>query len=199
MKKAAVILSRPFKRYLGADYVICADAGYLRAKEIGLSVDLLVGDMDSLGEVPKGVASLCVPKEKDFSDGEMAIRQAALKDIYSIDIYGAIGGRLDHTLYNLHLLSLAHKLGMNAVLRGEDFDIYFTDKNLLIDTQKGDILSIVPFSEETHIIKAKGLKYSADGAILTKSDTLGLSNECTGNSVLVSIKEGSALLIHYSV
>ncbi|MBP5405229.1 MAG: thiamine diphosphokinase [Clostridia bacterium] len=197
MKKAAIILSQPFTRYRGADFVICADAGYKRALALGIKPDLLVGDMDSLGYEPENVSVYRVPNEKDFSDGELAVRQAALRNHSSIDIYGGVGGRIDHTLYNLHLLKLADSLGVKAVLRGDDFDVYYTQGKLLLDVKEGDTLSIVPFSDRTHIMKAKGLKYPADGAVLTKSDTLGLSNVCMENSVYIVLKEGSALIVHY--
>ena len=196
MKKGALILSQPFSRYLSADYVIAADKGFFRATEKGIKPDLLVGDMDSLGYTPQGIDLVKVASEKDFSDGELGVRQAALRDLYTLDIYGAIGGRADHFLYNLHLLKIAKDLGISAVIRGEAVDIYYTESNLYLDVTAGDTLSVVPFGESVHIIKAKGLKYPADGAILTKKDTLGLSNVCTANNVFVSVKEGSALLIH---
>ncbi len=196
MKKAAIVLSQKFERFLPADFVIAADEGYLRALENKIRPDLLVGDFDSLGFVPKEATVLTVPAEKDFSDGELALRQAVLRNYSAIDLYGGWGGRPDHSLFNLHLLKLARDLGANAVLRGDSFDLYYLDGNLLLDATPGDILSIVPFSESVHIIKSKGLKYPADGAVLTKSDTLGLSNECTENAVFVSVKEGSALVYH---
>ena len=196
MKKGALILSQPFVRYLPASFVIAADAGYRRAVERGITPDLLVGDMDSLCSLPKDIEVVKVPVEKDFSDGELGVRQAALRDIYFLDIYGAIGGRPDHFLYNLHLLKIASDLGVRAVIRGDTFDIYYTESNLFLDTTIGDTLSVVPFEKEVHIVKATGLKYPATGAILTKKDTLGLSNECTATSVFLAVEGGSALVIH---
>ena len=197
MKRAALILSQPFRRYLGADFVVSADAGYERAKEKNIPVNLVVGDFDSLGYCPSDVPVCVVEKEKDFSDGELGVRQAALRNCSSLDIYGGMGGRIDHSLYNLHLLQIAKNLGLSAALRGDDYDVYLSDGNFLLTGEIGDIVSVVPFSESVHIIKAKGLKYPADGAVLTKNDTLGLSNECTEKNVFISIGEGSALIIHY--
>ncbi len=196
MKKAALILSQPFKRYAPAPFVIAADAGYLRAKEKGVKVDLLVGDFDSLGYRPEDVEVLTVPVEKDFSDGELGVRTAALRGIDTLDIYGVAGGRADHFLFNLHLLKIAYDLGVKAVLHGDDFDVYYVTSNFFLTANVGDNLSIVPFGESAHILKATGLKYPAGGVTLTKSDTRGLSNECTSEKVFVSIDEGSAFLIH---
>lgn len=196
MKRGALILSQPFERYSPAPFVIAADAGYLRALEKGIQPDLLVGDLDSLGRAPEGVEVVTVPVEKDFSDGELGVRQAALRGVTSLDIYGASGGRPDHFLYDLHLLKIAYDLGVDAVLRGDDYDVYYTESRILLPVTRGDILSIVPFGESVHILKTKGLKYPAEKVTLTKKDTLGLSNECTEEAVFVSLEKGGALLLH---
>lgn len=196
MKKAALILSQPFKRFLFAPFVIAADAGYLRAKELGIKPDLLVGDFDSLGYAPTDVETVHVPVEKDFSDGELGVRTAALRGVKELDIYGAVGGRPDHFLFNLHLLKIAFDLGVRAVLRGDDFDIYYTESNFFLSVTKGDWFSVVPLGESVHILKATGLKYPAEGVTLTKKDTRGLSNECTEDKVFVSVSEGGAFLVH---
>lgn len=196
MKKGALILSQPFERYVPSPFVIVADAGYLRAKAKGVKPDLLVGDLDSLGYRPDGVEVVTVPVEKDFSDGELGVRTAALRGIDVLDIYGAAGGRPDHFLFNLHLLKIAFDLGVKAVLHGDDFDVYYVTSNFFLTATVGDTLSVVPFGESVHIVKATGLKYPAGGVTLTKSDTRGLSNECTSDKVFVSVSEGSAFLIH---
>ena len=196
MKRGALILSQPFERYLPAPFVIAADAGYLRAKERGITPDLVVGDFDSLGFSLSGDNVVTVAAEKDFSDGELGVRQAALRNLYALDIFGAMGGRPDHFLYDLHLLKIAHDLGIRAVLRGDESDIYYTETTLLLDVTVGDTLSLVPFGDSVHIVKATGLKYPAEGATLTKKDTLGLSNQCTDSRVFVAVGEGSALVIH---
>lgn len=196
MKKAALILSQPFKRFFPTSFVIVADAGYLRAKQLGIKPDLLVGDFDSLGYAPTDVETVHVPVEKDFSDGELGVRTAALRGVKELDIYGAAGGRPDHFLFNLHLLKIAFDLGVRAVLRGDDFDIYYTESNFFLPVTKGDWFSVVPLGESVHILKATGLKYPAEGVTLTKKDTRGLSNECTEDKVFVSVSEGGAFLVH---
>lgn len=176
--------------------MIAADAGYLRAIERGIKQDLIVGDFDSLGRVPTEVERVEVPVEKDFSDGELGIRVAALRSLTSLDIYGAMGGRPDHFLYNLHLLKIADDLGIRAVIRGDHSDIYYTEGGIYLSVSKGDTLSIVPFGESAHIIKATGLKYPAEGVTLTRHDTRGLSNVCIEEKVFVSVKGEGILLIH---
>ena len=197
MKRGALILSQPFERYSPAPFVIAADAGYLRALEKGIHPDLLVGDLDSLGRAPEGVEVVTVPVEKDFSDGELGVRQAALRNLSALDVYGAIGGRPDHFLYNLHLLKLASDLGIRAVIRGDRTDIYYTENTLLLDVAVGDTLSLVPFGGDAHILQATGLYYPAEGVTLTSKDTLGLSNRCVDTRVFLRV-EGGVLAVHTS-
>ena len=40
------------------DIVICADSGYKNAQKMGVKVDILVGDFDSLGAIPDEVAEV---------------------------------------------------------------------------------------------------------------------------------------------
>ena len=198
MKSAALILSQPFRRFLSAPFGIAADAGYLRAVELGIKPDLLVGDLDSLGKPPANIERVEVPVEKDFSDGELGVRVAALRGIQALDIYGAVGGRPDHFLYNLHLLKIAHDLGIKAVIRGDDSDIYYTESNFLLTATVGDTLSVVPFGDSAHILKAAGLKYPADDLTLTRHDTRGLSNVCIAEKVFLSVREGEGVLLIHS-
>ena len=197
MKRGALILSQPFERYSPAPFVIAADAGYLRALEKGIHPDLLVGDLDSLGRAPEGVEVVTVPVEKDFSDGELGVRQAALRNLSALDVYGAIGGRPDPFLYHLHLLKLASDLGIRAVIRGDRTDIYYTENTLLLDVAVGDTLSLVPFGGDAHILQATGLYYPAEGVTLTSKGPLGLSNRCVGTRVFLRV-EGGVLAVHTS-
>ena len=90
----------------GDDLTIAADAGYRNAKALGVKVDLLLGDFDSLGadEIPKDTERLSVPAEKDFTDTQLAVDTAIRKGADTIIIIGGLDGRLDHTLSNLAIL-----------------------------------------------------------------------------------------------
>ena len=40
------------------DLVVCADSGYKNAMALGIKVDILVGDFDSLCDIPDGVGEV---------------------------------------------------------------------------------------------------------------------------------------------
>ena len=88
------------------DLIIAADAGYLTAKEMGIVPDVLLGDFDTLGErnIPDGIECLRVPREKDDTDTQLAVRTAIERGAKEIVIIGGLGGRIDHTLSTLAIL-----------------------------------------------------------------------------------------------
>ncbi len=196
MMECALILSQPFQRYLGASFVLAADKGYERAVELGLTPNLLVGDMDSLDKVPDDIETVKVAIEKDFSDGELGIREAKKRGFKNVDIYGGLGGRPDHFLYNLNLLKIAFDLGVSAVIRGDHSDIYYTESTFSLAVKKGDTLSVYPLGDSVFVEKAEGFKYQATGKTLSKTDTLGLSNLCEEEKVSLKFTEGGAFIIH---
>ncbi|MEI3503053.1 MAG: thiamine diphosphokinase [Anaerovoracaceae bacterium] len=68
--------------------------------------DLLMGDFDSIGsELPDDIETESSRPEKDFTDLELAIMKAVDLAATEVCIIGGIGGRLDHTVANIQLLS----------------------------------------------------------------------------------------------
>ena len=67
--------------------------------------DLAMGDFDSLGYVPEGMSVKAFSPEKDASDMELALEEALARGADAVEVYGALGGRLDHTVANLQLLA----------------------------------------------------------------------------------------------
>ena len=98
----------------GDDLIIAADSGYMNAKALGVTPDLLLGDLDSLGDIkpPKTAEILQVPAEKDFTDTQLAVDTAIKKGASEIIIVGGLSGRLDHTLANIQL---AASMGVNSI------------------------------------------------------------------------------------
>ena len=90
-------------------FIVAADSGLDQAMGLGLEVDLLVGDMDSVspqalaayGEVPTEVH----PTDKGHTDLELGLRAAVRMGVDRIIIVGGSGGRLDHFLANALLVS----------------------------------------------------------------------------------------------
>ena len=94
------------------DLFIGVDRGSLFLIEQGICPDLAVGDFDSVSE--KELALICsqskevlqVQPEKDDTDLELAVKAVFARSPQAqVTIFGAFGGRLDHTLANIFLPS----------------------------------------------------------------------------------------------
>lgn len=73
-----------------------ADAGYQTLSKLGARIDRVVGDFDSMGEVPVHPNVRVHPAEKDETDMMLAVRTGLHLGYRSFLIYGGLGGRLDH-------------------------------------------------------------------------------------------------------
>ena len=98
--------------------VVAVDGGFASLERVGCVPDVAMGDFDSLGYVPDGLPSgvevFEYPTRKDESDMELALRLAQERGFDEVEVYGAIGGRLDHTLANLQLLALFNERGLRV-------------------------------------------------------------------------------------
>ncbi len=82
-------------------FVVAADSGLCGAEAASIIPDIIVGDMDSmpdtsmLAKYPAEKIQVW-PKDKDFTDTEIALRLMADKHIDEVILIGGSGGRLDH-------------------------------------------------------------------------------------------------------
>lgn len=190
MKTAAIILNSDFNREVTEDCIICADGGYNHAKAKGLKVDVVVGDLDSAKDIAPEVKIVKFNKRKDSTDGELAIRYAISAGYKKLNIYGAEGGRLDHVMYNVHLMAIAAKLGVKCVLRADKYDVYYVNSTFELNVNVGDIISIVPFSSSVHIMSTEGLEYDINDKEMSKFTTIGVSNKALSDKIKVVVDRG---------
>lgn len=101
------------------DYVIAADGGYTACRRAGVEPQLLLGDFDSLAEVPALPHVERVPVEKDDTDMMLAIKRGLERGETLFHLYGGMGGqRTDHTVANLQALLYLADHGAEGWLHG---------------------------------------------------------------------------------
>ena len=179
------------------DLKIAADAGYKNALELGESVDILLGDFDSYTDkLPKGVEILKVPAEKDFTDTQMAVKEALQRGADELVIIGGLGGRLDHTLSNISILAELWKIRVHTVMTdGFNRIRYINSSSTLVPRSHFKYVSVIALSEKLKGVSIEGCKYPLDNATLLKSNQYAVSNEILGNCALISLKKGECLII----
>lgn len=175
------------------DFVIAVDGGYEYIKDL-CQVGLAVGDFDSLGYVPEGIATLCHDPVKDYTDMYLAFDEAKRRGYDEFVVYGALGGRLDHTIANLQCAYAFAKQGVKVTLIGRDCKVETLTGKRIISGKRGDTFSLLAFDEAKGVYIKNG-KYPLVNATLTNTFPLGISNELLDGDCEIEIKDGYVLLI----
>lgn len=167
-------------------FVIAADSGYDTAKKLGVTPDLLVGDMDSIVQVPDDVPVHRVKAEKDDTDTMLAADIACGMGAAEINVVGGGGGRADHLLSNVFLLEALVRRGVKAALHDGINSIRFVSDGTVRLANKGGYFGILALEDST--VSACGCKYPLKDAILTRSHPYAVSNEVTEEYAVVTVK-----------
>jgi thiamine pyrophosphokinase len=177
------------------ELVIAADGGYDTLKIHGIRCDLLVGDLDSVLTNYDGVPILRYKAQKDETDMQLAIMAGCERGYRSFRIYGATGGRLDHTFANLSLLLWAKKEGLDVKIVSEGALIsLIMNEKITILGNTGTTFSIFAFGKDAAGVSIYGAKYPLSDACIKAEIPLGISNEFLGREITISVKSGSLLL-----
>lgn len=199
MTGALVLNGEYYYGDIEGDIVVCCDGGFDKSDRC----DVLIGDMDSIRSLvaekelnAKGIEVVNLDRDKDFTDGEAGLNYLLDKGVKDITIYGLDGGRLDHIIGNIGLMSFALENGANSVVaRCNNFTAYMLDKPAEINVEIGTTISISPFTDYVHIIKTKGLKYAINDGVLKKNSSLSYSNLSTEKVVAIGVERGQCLVI----
>lgn len=108
------------------DLVLAADGGYRALYSLGYTPDLLLGDFDSLGDLPlpPDLPVLRFPARKDDTDTGLALRHGLDRGFRDFALYGCAGGRVDHLLANLQSMARISRLGATIRLAASEYDAW---------------------------------------------------------------------------
>ena len=180
------------------DLTIAADSGYSNAKTLGDSVQILVGDLDSLdrSKIEGRPELIEMSAEKDFTDTQLAVETALKRGADDIVIIGGLSGRLDHTLSNLAILKDLSDRGIYAVMAdGRNRVRYIKSTSTLIARSGYTYLSLIADGEKVKGVSIEGCKYPLENAVLNDRYQYAVSNEIVGNCALISVKKGGLYIV----
>ncbi len=190
------------KKYLCKDsIIICCDGGMRHALVLDIIPDFIIGDLDSAkGEdidyfKRKNVEFFEFPSEKDKTDMEIAVQFAINKGNSEIYLFGALGSRIDHSLANMHILKLCCDNGIKAFIVDEKNVITMTNSKIEINGNKGDIISLIPFTPSVENVTTNGLYYKLENAVLYAESSRGISNVMLENKASVDLSKGILFVI----
>ena len=154
MKGILLLNGTPYGGEIPAEFpVYCCDGAYRWAKN-KVKIYKNIGDFDSLDEAPSPPPEEVYPSEKNFTDGEIAVRKMISDGITEIDVYGAFGGREDHFLGNVQLLYYCISRGVAARLISESTIIFAVRGRVVFENCAGKTISVFPFSksDRSHVV-----------------------------------------------
>ena len=197
METSVAIILKRCESIPTAENYIGVDKGALTLARNGKRMLLAIGDFDSVEE-----SDLAYIKEysdtliqlnpiKDDTDSEAAVMYAIEKGYQKIHLYGGLGGRLDHAMINLRLVS---RFPETVYLHDQNNFIYSLAEGVH-SIDKRDYTYISFFTEDEATISLDGLKYPLDKQQLTNKDTYTTSNEILDCSGIVTVHVGKVTVI----
>ncbi len=179
---------------------VAADAGMRHATALDVTPEAWIGDFDSAPghvshEVPEEIARHVHPRDKDLTDGALAVAHALEAGAERIILAGAFGGRADHVLAHLaQVLELAGRgLDVLATSGLEEAWPLLPGRPATIDLPPGSTFSLLGFGPLGGVTLS-GAQWPLDDADIPFGSTRTLSNVAQG-PVSVEIGKGAGLLL----
>jgi len=176
---------------------IAADSGLAAAQDAGIKPDWIIGDMDSIDQRR---LALCPPervirhpRDKDFTDTELAFNLAAEKNCDIIWIIGGGGGRIDH-LFGIRSMFERENFPYRWITAQEDIYCINAETELCCTLQKSACVSVFPLGSGPWDAKSKGLKWPLAGVPWTRG-FFGLSNVAVNGEFSVTAQKGRFMVI----
>ncbi|MGI9594954.1 MAG: thiamine diphosphokinase [Acidimicrobiales bacterium] len=183
------------------DFTVAADGGADHALSLGLAVDAVVGDMDSI--TADGLARLRssgaevveYSASKDQTDLELAFARVVDELPNRIVVIGLGGGRLDHALANVSVLA-ADGYGdaeVDGLIGSARLSVIRGVRTLT--GALGETISLLPVLGRADGVTTDGLEYELVAEPLEPGSARGVSNRFVAATATVSVADGVLLAV----
>lgn len=197
--------SRNYAQAMAARHrlLLATDGAAHRAAELGLTPHIICGDFDSvrLEEAKRTfpLAEFLPTPDQDHADLEKAIEVAQERGASHINVLGALGGRIDHTLANFALL-------LRYPYRSSPISLAILDDTSSVmgmvggeeavqhelPAHPGETVSLISLDGRAHV-SISGVQWPLDDYRLP-SGTQGVSNVAETERVTVRVRGGGVLV-----
>ena len=181
--------------------VVAADGGLQRAHELGLAVDVVVGDLDSVtpdalaAAEAAGVRVVRHPPAKDATDLELALDESVALGARRVLLVASSVGRLDHLLGSLLLLGSARYAALELDALVGDALVHVVRRERTLSGAPGELVSLLAVGSPALGVVTDGLEYPLRGETLEPGSSRGISNVFTGAEARVGLADGVLLAI----
>ena len=185
------------------DLVIAADSGLHGARAIGIKVDAVIGDMDSVNPTIlndaqiSGVVVERSPRDKDATDTELALLYAVARGATRIIVVTGRGGRLDHQLGVLNVL-------LHPALSAARVEMFWDTAHVValrggesatISGRIGEEVGLLAMGGAATGVSTSGLRWALNSETLASHTTRGVSNQLIAAQATVSLTTGNLFII----
>jgi thiamine pyrophosphokinase len=190
-------------RALGTfDLVVAADSGVDLAERLGVTVDVVVGDLDSADPAAverarsAGAAVERHPVDKDATDLELALEAARTRGVGEVVIVGGTSlERVDHLLAAAGLIAAPRFARLVIEWWIGPSRVIVARGDVTVEGAAGDLVSVIPVGGDIEV-GTWGLRWPLDRERLPQGSTRGVSNEMIEPIAGVGVSAGTALVVH---
>ena len=183
--------------------VIAADDGATTALAFGFAPEIVLGDFDSLAPATlgrlreQGARIETFPRDKDATDGQLAIERALEEHPTELYLVGFLGGpRLDQELANVLLLTT---IDVPSVMLDDHNETRVLRPQTVLSwsAEPDEVVSLIPLTPTVDGVRTHGLRWPLSGDQLRFGDTRGISNEPVEPAVQVETHGGLLLVTRH--
>lgn len=180
------------------DIILAVDGGIDFLHKNNIVPDVWIGDFDSINKTKnfyKAKQIIEYPKDKDYTDTELAINWAYNNNCRKIVIINSLKGRFDHSFGQVANLLYANNLDLQASVYAKTCSMQIINNNYHGFALQNQTVSIFSLKPKTTSLTISGLKYEAKNITLKQSSCNGISNVGLGKNFEINFKTGLLLLI----
>ncbi len=182
---------------------IGVDSGIGHALDLGLVVDVAVGDFDSVAPEDLAAAEDAGatierhPAAKEATDLELGLHAAMARGARRVVVLGGHGGRLDHLLANALLLAAAPfaAVEVEAHMGTASVTVARPGRVTPVLAPVGALVSLLPVGGPATDVTTAGLAYPLRREALAPGTTRGVSNVVAGPAATVTLGGGTILVV----
>ena len=172
-----------------ADTIVAVDGGYNYLQRFRIKPDIVLGDFDSIHDQSlTDSANFIHQLDQNNSDFDKALNHCY--DSFFLGL-GFLGGRHDHTIYNLY--KVANLSQLRIILIDENDTVCRIQDTMELTLPRGSRLSLMPVPEMTLTIQ--GVVWPLTRFEMNTQIGASLSNEVKGDRVHIECHKGQGLLI----
>jgi thiamine pyrophosphokinase len=188
----------PKKRFIASveksGLFIAADGGANIANKLNIKPDVIIGDFDSYEPDESESRIIIRDTDQETNDLEKALNYALDHEIDDVEIFGAFGQRLDHTLKNLSVLKRFKDRFRKITFIDKYGTSFLLPSHFTARLPVGTTISLYPLTGSVEGITTRGLEFSLNQEKLEIGERDGTSNRTLDEQIEITHEKGDLLI-----